>query len=558
MPKAVLNGCNLLLHYYLPTGRQALCIQSRAVRHGYETVKLEDPAGKKTLSLENYLLFYFVYVLGISFCPHISNQLLMRKYLSFFASILLLFLVGCKKAPDTPVAVVPERLELSPASKTVMVGNTTSFNVSFFNDQGVASPVPATITWSSSNNAIATVNSQGVITGVAAGQTSIKVNYNSISATALITVTSNTVPESLQISSITNSIATGATTTFTLTYFNNMGNQAPVPSGVVWSSMNANIATVNQQGAVTGVAAGQTNITATLNTISASTLITITSPTVQERLEISPGNLNIIAGNTATFTLTYFNNQGNQAPVPSGVVWTSMNTNIATVNQSGVVTGINQGQINVVATLNNITATGSVTVTANNQLATIALTPSTVLEINKGQSSSVIATGFNSSGGTISGLVFNWANDNNSLVTVSNNGTVQAIEYGTANISASSASITSPPLMVQVIRSGNFNGAFGSVGQAKLKIENNILKLQTSTNFSVSTGAPDLRIYLSSSTSGISNAVEIATLNQRSGAQSWNVPATNASGQPITITSYQYVLVWCRQFGGNYGHVVLP
>ncbi len=482
----------------------------------------------------------------------------MPKYLSFLAIALLLFLGSCKKSPDTPVTVVPERLELSPASKTVLVGNTTSFDVSFFNNQGTSSAVPATITWTSLNNAIATVNAQGVITGVAAGQTSIRVNYNSISATALITVTSNTVPERLEISSTINSIATGATTTYTLTYFNNMGNQAPAPSGVVWSSLNANIAAVNQQGVVTGIAVGQTTITATLNTIMASAVITVTSPTVQERLEISPGNVNVMVGNTATFALTYFNNQGNQAPVPAGVVWSSMNNNIATINQQGIVSGASPGQTNVLATLNSIVATASVTVTANTQLATIGLSPWPILEINKGQSATITATGFNSNGMALSGTIFTWASDNNSLVTVQNNGSVQAVEYGTSNIVASSASISSPPVMVQVIRSGNFNGGFGSAGQAKLKIENGILKLQTSANFSVSTGAPDLRIYLSNSTSSITNAVEVATLNQRSGAQSWNVPLTNAGGQPIAITSYQYVLVWCRQFGGNYGHVTLP
>jgi hypothetical protein len=112
--------------------------------------------------------------------------------------------------------------------------------------------------------------------------------------------------------------------------------------------------------------------------------------------------------------------------------------------------------------------------------------------------------------------------------------------------------------MVQVVRSGTFNGAFNSMGQAKLKIENGVLKLETSSNFSVSTGAPDLRIYLSNSTGNITNSVEVATLNMRSGAQSWAVPVTNNQGQPVTITTYPFVLVWCRQFGGNYGHVVLP
>lgn len=480
----------------------------------------------------------------------------MLKYLSILALAILFFSACSKKAPDTPPATVSERLELSPTSKTVLLGNTTTFTVSFFNNQGVAATVPSTITWSTLNSSVATVDAQGTITGIAVGQTSIKVSYGNISATALISVTSTTVPERLEISSTTSSITTGTSTTFTLMYFNNMGNPAPLPSGVVWSSVNTNIATVNQQGLVTGIAIGQTAIKATLNTLVASANITVT--TNQERLEISPGNLNLMTGNTGSFTLTYYNNQGTQAPIPSGVVWSSMNTNIATVNQQGMVTGIASGQTNVTATLNTLTATASVTVAANNQLASVALSPSMVLEINKTQFSTVTATGYNASGISIPGLTFNWTSNNNSLVTVLNSGIVQGIEYGTASITATSGTITSPPLMIQVIRSGNFNGGSGSTGQAKLKIENGVLKLQTSANFSVSTGAPDLRIYLSNSTSNITNAVEIATLNQRSGEQSWNVPATTLGGQPITITSYQYVLVWCRQFGGNYGHVVLP
>jgi trimeric autotransporter adhesin len=481
----------------------------------------------------------------------------MFKYLSILTVAVLFFSSCSKKAADTPVATVPERLELAPASKTVLVGNTTSFTVSFFNNRGEPATVPTNITWTSLDNTIATVNAQGIITGIATGQTTIKVTYNNtISATALISVTSNTVPERLEISSSTNSILTGASTTFTLLYFNNTGNQAPVPSGVVWSSMNTSIATVNQQGVVMGVAVGQSTIKATLNTLSASATITVTGN--QERLEISPGNLNIMVGNTAPFTLTYFNASGMQAPVPVGVVWNSVNASIATVNQQGMVTGMAVGLTTVTATLNTLNATASVTIAANNQLASIVLNPSTILEVNKSQFSTVTATGLNASGVAILGLTFNWASNNNSLVTVLSSGIVQGVEYGTANITATVGSITSPPLMVQVIRSGTFNGGSGSAGQAKLKIENGILKLQTSSSFSVSAGPPDLRIYLSNSTSSITNAVEIATLNQRSGAQSWNVPATNSSGQTITITSYQYVLVWCRQFGGNYGHVVLP
>lgn len=481
----------------------------------------------------------------------------MFNYLSFLSGIMLFF-AACSKAPDTPATVIPERLVLSPATTNVVAGSTTSFSVQFFNNLGVSAAVPSGITWSSLDNSIATVNQQGVVSGASAGQTSIQVRYNAVSATALVTVTPATVPERLEISSTTNTVMVGASTTFTLTYFNNQGMAAPVPAGVIWSSLNNAISTVNQQGLVSGVATGQTTIQATLNSITATAIITVTNPTILERLEISPGNTSIAVGTTATFTLVYYNNLGMQAPVPPGVVWSSTNNTVATVSQQGVATGMAAGQTNIRATLNSLIATASLTVNNNNQLATVMLTPSTILQLNLNQISAVTAAGFNSNGNIINGLVFTWASNDNSLATVDNTGMVRGMNYGTTAVTATSASISSPPLMVQVVRSGSFNGTHNSTGQAILKIENGVLKLQTSSNFSVSSGAPDLRIYLSNSTSNITNAVEVATLNQRSGAQTWNVPAFNSSGQAVTITSYPFVLVWCRQFGGNYGHVVLP
>jgi uncharacterized protein YjdB len=481
----------------------------------------------------------------------------MQKLTVAFVLCMLATLSCKKKDADTPVTIVPERLELTSAAGSITAGNTTTFSAIFYNNQGVTAPVPTTIVWSSADNNIATVNQQGVVTGVAAGQTSIRITYNTISASALITVTATTVPERLVIAAPTNSITVGSTTTFTLTYFNNQGVQVPVPPGIVWSSENAAFATVNQQGLITGVAAGQTNIKATLNTTTASAAITVTNPNIPERLLISPGTASIMVGNTAVFTLTYFNNQGMQAPVPNGVVWSTANNTITTVSQQGLVTGVAAGQTSVTATLGSISTTATVTVTANTQLATVTLTPASVLEINLNQTSAITATGKNSNGDIITGLVFTWASTNNSLVSV-NNGTVNGVGYGTANINAASAGIMSAPLMVQVIRSGTFNGTFSSTGQAKLKIENGVLKLETSANFSVSTAPPDLRIYLSASTSNISNAVEVATLNMRSGKQIWNVPATNSTGQPVNITAYPFVMVWCKQFDGNYGHVVLP
>jgi Electron transfer DM13/Bacterial Ig-like domain (group 2) len=269
--------------------------------------------------------------------------------------------------------------------------------------------------------------------------------------------------------------------------------------------------------------------------------------TVPERLEMAPASSSVLAGATATFTLKFFNTTGQQAAVPANINWTSANTAIATINQQGVATGISPGQTEIKAAYNTVTATALLTVAANNtQLASVMIMPADMQEVKLNETAALTAVGKNNAGGAISGLLFTWQTADAGIATVSATGEVTGKAYGTANVTAGSAAIQSAPVMVQVIRKGNFTGS-SSTGFAKLKIENGVLKLQTTTDFSVMAGPPDLRIYLGNTNNSISGAVEVASLNQRTGAQSWNVAA------PTTITQYKYAIVWCKQFGGTYG-----
>jgi hypothetical protein len=273
---------------------------------------------------------------------------------------------------------------------------------------------------------------------------------------------------------------------------------------------------------------------------------------IPERLEISPVSNSILIGATSQFTLKFYNNTGQEAAVPATVSWNSTNPAIATVNTQGLVTAMAAGQVEIKAFYNSIVASALLTVVINSsQLATVNITnvSSGVQEILLNQPTTLTAEGRNVAGQVIPGLSFTWTTSNSSFVEVNNAGLVTGKAYGTSNVAAASGGIQSAPVMLQVIRMGDFVN-MGSQGKAKLKIENNVLKLQTTSNFSVSS-APDLRIYLSNSTTSIANALEIATLTQRSGAQSWNIAA------PTTITQYRYVMVWCKQFGGNYGHADL-
>jgi uncharacterized protein YjdB len=104
-------------------------------------------------------------------------------------------------------------------------------------------------TWSSSNAAIATVGSAGVVTGVTAGTTLISYTVSGTSVTTIVTVNSSPSPIS------------GSTTLIA-------GNSATLldaPAGGVWSSSNTSIATVGSStGIVSAIAAGTVTISYTL------------------------------------------------------------------------------------------------------------------------------------------------------------------------------------------------------------------------------------------------------------------------------------------------------
>jgi uncharacterized protein YjdB len=272
--------------------------------------------------------------------------------------------------------------------------------------------------------------------------------------------------------------------------------------------------------------------------------------TVPEGLEITPATSSILTGQTSQFTLKFFNNLGVLAALPAGIVWSSDNIAITTVNQTGLATAVSVGQANIKATYNTISVSAIITVAANNTvLSSVTITPSTTQEILLNGTVNLSATGTNILGGVINGLTFNWMSNASTSVQVNSSGMATGLAYGSASITAAANGIQSAPIMVQVIRQGNFT-SMNSTGTAKLKIENGTLKLTTSANFYVNPAPPDLRIYLSTSPSSITGAVQIAPLStvaQTSGARVWNVPST------VSITQYRYAVVWCAQFGGVYG-----
>jgi uncharacterized protein YjdB len=179
-------------------------------------------------------------------------------------------------------------------------------------------------TWSSSAAGIATVvSSTGLVTGIAAGTTTISYTVGTgCSRTAIVTV--HALP-----STITGPSPMWVCENATVTLSSS-------PAGGVWSSPSGSVAVNPVTGAVTGIAAG----TATISYMFGIGCVRTATITVNPQPATITGNLNVCIGLTQTLATT-----------STGGTWTSSNTAVAPVDPTGVVSGAALGTANISYTL---------------------------------------------------------------------------------------------------------------------------------------------------------------------------------------------------------------
>src|SRR4029077_13121573 len=214
------------------------------------------------------------------------------------------------------------------------------------------------ITWASNNTAVATVSGNGLVTAVAAGSATITATREGQSGTAAVTVSSVPVA-TVTVTPSPASVQQGATVQLTATPKDANGNPLSCRVGT-WASNNTAVATVNGSGLVTGVAGGSATITATSEGQSGTAAVTVASVPVAT-VTVTPSPASVQQGATVQLTATPKDANGN--PLSGRVVsWASNNTAVATVNGSGLVTGVAAGTATITATSESKSGTSSITV----------------------------------------------------------------------------------------------------------------------------------------------------------------------------------------------------
>jgi len=235
----------------------------------------------------------------------------------------------------------------SPVS--LLVGATQQFTATGTYSDGSTANVTDHVTWKSSNTNIA-VSGIGVASATGTGTADITATVNGITSQA-ISLTVITLSSIAVTPSTPANLIVGSTQQFTATGTYSDGSTADLSSRVTWASDTSTTATINSAGLTTGVTAGTTNITATLDGVTSANLTLIVISVTSIAVTPNPP-ANLIAGSSEQFVATGTYSNGATADISSQVTWSSGTLSVATISSIGLATGISTGIANITATWN--------------------------------------------------------------------------------------------------------------------------------------------------------------------------------------------------------------
>ena len=252
---------------------------------------------------------------------------------------------------DTHVSVTG--VTLNTATATVDKGDTYTLTATVL-------PVNAsvqTVTWSTSDSSVATVV-DGVVTGVGCGNATITVTTTEGGYTAQCSVTVENHVTSVDLNTYILTIHSGNTYQLVET----VSPSDACDKSVTWSTSNSSVASVDTNGLVSGVTTGSATVTVTTvdGGFSKNCSVTVDEGEHASAVTLSSTAMTVAVNSTQTLTATVLPPDA----FNKNVTWSSSDSTIATVDSSGVVSGVASG--NAIVTVTTVdgghTAQCSVTV----------------------------------------------------------------------------------------------------------------------------------------------------------------------------------------------------
>lgn len=223
------------------------------------------------------------------------------------------------KNGEASCKVTVKKTQVSISNASISIERGESFQLS------ATCSTKSPITWKSSHKSIATIDDKGLVIGKKPGVSTITVTADGSKASCKVNVKHPTVK--LDKKKVT--LYRGQSTTL---YADISSNAKPT-----WKSSKKSVAIINPDGTITALKNGKTTITATVDSVSATCEVIVKKP----EITLSATDIKLKQGYTAFLS----------AKVSSGNVpeWSSSNSNVATVDSKGRITGVKKGRAYIYA-----------------------------------------------------------------------------------------------------------------------------------------------------------------------------------------------------------------
>ena len=342
---------------------------------------------------------------------------------------------GATEPPTpTPDPPQPTTVTVGPATTQLTALGATVQLTAEVRDQNGQVMGGASVIWASSTPEVATVSSSGLATAAGNGIATITATAGSASGTATVTVAQEVV--AVAVTPAADTLVVGDTLRLAAEATDANGHVVE-EAEFAWASSDTLVAVVDDAGLVTGVGAGDAEVTATAAGITGRAELTVVAP-APTTIAVTPDTVALTAlGQTAQLTAVV-RDQARRVLTEADVSWSSGDTTVAAVDSAGLVTAAGSGTTTITATAGE--AADDVLVTVMQSAGSVIVSPSADT-VALGDTLRLVAEAFDDNGHVVDGAEFTWSSSDVSVARVDGSGLVRGIAEGTATITADAGDV---------------------------------------------------------------------------------------------------------------------
>ncbi len=201
-----------------------------------------------------------------------------------------------------------------------------------------------------------------------------------------------------------------------------------------WTSADESILEITSGGFALGHEPGQTELTATHGELEAKWPARVTGATLAS-VEIVPVDATVVVGWELPYLINLYDDDGGEIDDDLVVDWSTTDEAIATIDDSGVAHAHAAGEVEVVATVEDVEDRTTLTV-LDAEVEAIEIVPSNPQSIERGEELQLEVNAFDLDGEPLESPVVEWWSSDSEVVSVDEVGLVEGVGVGEATVTA--------------------------------------------------------------------------------------------------------------------------